>query len=81
MSDGVTELQKATQNLSRAYNAYQASSFSKYFAAKLLPELNPDQQKMRITILRLNGDLIDTEFNEAMDLLTANWLEYKRATG
>jgi hypothetical protein len=78
MSDEVVLLQKVTQNLARAYNAQQGSSFMKYFAAKLMPTLTPEQAQMRLTVLRMSGQLVDTEFTEAMDILTASWSEYRR---
>jgi hypothetical protein len=78
MSDAVAQLQKATQNLGRAYNAYQGSSFMKYFAAKLLPELSESQRSMRLQVLRVGGQLVDTEFESAMDELVASWIEYRK---
>ena len=77
-NDKSAELQKALANLGRAYNAAQGSSFLRYFAAKLLPNLSEEQQKMRLTILRMGGQLVDTELEEAMDLLVASWNEYRR---
>jgi hypothetical protein len=77
MSDNVVELQKAMANLGRAYNAAQGSSFLKYFAAKLLPGVSEDVMKQRQAILRIGGQLVDTELEEAMDLLVASWTEYR----
>lgn len=79
MPDEVVLLQKVTANLGRAFNAHQGSSFMKYFAAKLMPEsLSEDQRRMRLAVLRMGGDLVNTEFEEAMDILTASWQEYRK---
>lgn len=80
MKDSVVLFSEATVNLGRAYNAYQGSSFMKYFAAKLLPNLTPEQRSMRLTILRMGGELVETEFEEAMDVLANSWKEYRKAT-
>lgn len=77
--DPVIAFQRVSQNLGRAYNAHQGSSFLRYFAAKLMPELSPEQKAFRLQLLRMGGQLVDTEFEEAMDLLVASWKEYKEA--
>lgn len=80
MSDGVVEHQKVTQNLVRAYNAWQGSFFLKVFAAKQLPNLSPDQLKMRLQLLRMTGQLVDTEFETAMEELVTAWKKYREVT-
>lgn len=79
MSDSVVELQKVSQNLGRAYNAYQGSSFAAYFAAKLMPNLTDEQRKMRLQLLRMMSQLVDTEFKSAMEDLVDAWAKYKEA--
>lgn len=79
-NDPVVLLQQVSQNLSQAHNAWQGSSFMRYFAAKLVPQLTEDQVKMRQQILRMGGSLVETEFNECMDRLTAAWLKYREVT-
>lgn len=79
MSDGVVELQRATQSLGRAYNAYQGSSFCKYFAVETTVNLDPQQMQMRVALLKMVGQLIDTEFSRAMDEVVVHWIAYKEA--
>jgi len=81
MSDGVVELQKATQALSIAYNAWQGSSFCKVFAVKQdLAGLDRTQVVQRQALLRLLGSLVEGEFEEQMDKLTAEWIAYREVT-
>lgn len=80
MSDGVVELQKVTQNLAIAHNAWQGSFFLKVFAAKLMPQLSPEESKARLMVLRMTGQLVDTEFERAMDELVTAWKAYREAT-
>ena len=80
-SDGVVELQKATQALSIAYNAWQGSSFCKVFAVKQdLAGLTREQTIQRQALLRLLGGLVEGEFEAQMDALTAAWISYREAT-
>ena len=79
MSDGVVEMQKVTQNLSRAYSAWKGSFFLKVFAAKQLPELSPEQAQTRLMLLRMTGQLVDTEFESAMEELVTAWVAYREA--
>lgn len=81
MPDPVVELQRATQNLGIAYNAYQGSSFCKQFAVKAdLTGLDPAQITARQALLRMLGQLIDTEFGEKMDALCSAWQSYRKVS-
>jgi hypothetical protein len=81
MSDLVVQLQHATQSLGIAYNAYQGSSFCKIFAVKIdLAGLAPEQIQQRQLLLRLLGQLIDTEFGEQMDKLCTAWIAYRKSS-
>jgi len=79
VSDGVVELQKAMQYLGIAHNAYKGSQFAKIFATRRTPEMTDEQYKTRLMLLRLLGQLIDTELEESMDKLVTEWLSYKKA--
>lgn len=79
MPDAVVALQKVSQTLSQAYNAWQASSFLSYFAARQQPSLTEQQRGMRLQLLRMTGQLVETEFADAMDQLTKAWQEYKQS--
>ena len=79
MSDGAVELQKATQHLGIAANAYQGATFCKQFAVKMdLSGLTPEQVAQRQVLLRILGGLIDAEFEEHMDKLVAAWSAYRQ---
>lgn len=81
MADPVVLLQQATQSLGIAYNAYQGSSFCKAFAVKAdLGGMAPQQIQQRQLLLRMLGQLIDTEFSEQMDKCCAAWLAYRKST-
>lgn len=80
MSDGIPELQRSTQSLSRAYNAWQGSFFCKVFAAQDQLQLDPEQRQMRTALLRMMGELVETEFIRAMDELVVHWIAYREAT-
>jgi hypothetical protein len=76
--DSYIHLSKVFAYLSQAYNAHRAAEFNKTFAAKQMPELTDEQRQMRLTILRMSGQLVDTEFEDAMDKLTQAWTAYQR---
>ena len=81
MADSTVLLQKATQSLGIAYNAYQGSSFCKIFAVKSeLSGLSEAQVQARQSLLRMLGQLVDTEFERAMDELTSAWTAYRSST-
>jgi hypothetical protein len=72
-------LSKATQQLLIAYNSHSGSEFCKIFAAKLVPELSPDERALRQQLLQMLGQMIDPEFEQAMDKLVAAWIDYRKS--
>lgn len=66
-------------NLLRAYTAKQGSFFCETFAAKGQLKLTDEQRQIRTQLLRMTSQLIDTEFDEAMEALVKSWEEYKEA--
>lgn len=79
MPDPTALREKVLSLLLHAADLYRSSASLKVFAAKQLPQLNEQQVQMRLTVLRMGGQLAETEVDSTLDALCEAWLEYRKS--